>query len=108
MCIRDEIIGCVSKWPRSYLHRVAPRNPPLARKGPSAASAATRVQASRVRRRLLLAAKASRRSGCRKIRKMGTPAKLRASRTECGKERGGVEGVEKRAAQARHSPLLPS
>lgn len=41
---------------------------------PPAPSVATRVQAPRFRRRLLLAAKASRRPGCRKIREMGTPA----------------------------------
>lgn len=52
---------------------------------PPTPSAATRVQASRIRRRLLLTAKASRRPGCRKIREMGTPAKLRAPRTKCGK-----------------------
>lgn len=45
-------------------------------KDPRAASAATRVQASRIPWRLLLAAKASRRLGCRKLREMETLAKL--------------------------------
>lgn len=48
------------------------------RKDPHAASAATRVQASQVRWRLLLAAKASRRLGCSEFREMETLAKLRA------------------------------
>lgn len=75
-------------------------------KDASATSAATRVDASRFGQRLLLAAKASRRPGCRKIREMGTPVKLAGTRHEAESSREASASANSCARFSFRPPVL--